>query len=142
MALLQLVRHYMAERYQEGYEKGVHDADTVKLLQAILPVHQKADLLRYAPKSRALAMLFWTFASREKNQQKIWQSHAFSAQLLATSFNSRSGFEQLQQTLKLKIQAFCQQFSLGFAEQNWRSLSWPLSVANQLKDCLKVLANS
>ena len=115
-ALMQLVRHYMAERYQEGYEKGVHDADTVKLLQVILPVHQKADLLRYAPKSRALAMLFWTFASREKSQQKIWQSHAFSAQLLATAFNSRSGFEQLQQTLKQKIQVFCQQFSLEFAE--------------------------
>lgn len=115
-ALLGLVRQYMAERYQEGYEKGVHDADAVKLLQAILPVHQKADLLRFAPRYRALAMLFWAFSSREKNQQKIWQSHAFSAQLLAKSFNSRNGFEQLQQTLQQRIQAFCLQFSLRFEE--------------------------
>ncbi|MEP1870523.1 MAG: DNA repair protein, partial [Paraglaciecola sp.] len=114
-ALLELVRQYIAARYQEGYEKGVHDSDTVKVLQAILPVHQKADLLRFAPKARGLAMMFWAFSSRDKNQEKIWQSHAFSAQLLANSFNSLKGFEQLQQSLLQRLQGFCEQFGLTFS---------------------------
>lgn len=114
-ALLELVRKYIAARYQEGYEKGVHDSDTVKVLQAILPVHQKADLLRFAPKARGLAMMFWAFSSRDKNQEKIWQSHAFSAQLLANSFNSLKGFEQLQQSLLQRLQGFCEQFGLTFS---------------------------
>lgn len=127
-ALLKLVRVYMAERYQEGYEKGVHDNDTVKLLQAILPVHQKADLLRYAPKVRALAMLYWAFSYREKSQEKIWQSHAFSADLLAKSFNSRNGFAQLHQTLSQKVSEFCQQFDLQFDNNDIRQSTDYLSA--------------
>ncbi|MEP0355267.1 DNA repair ATPase [Paraglaciecola sp.] len=127
-ALLDLVRGYMSERYQEGYEKGVHDSDTVKVLQAILPVHQKADLLRYSPKSRALAMMFWGFSSRDKNQEKIWQSHAFSAQLLANSFNSLKGFEQLQQSLQHKLQEFCERFALTFAHNEIEQSSHYLSA--------------
>ncbi|WP_289028998.1 DNA repair ATPase [uncultured Paraglaciecola sp.] len=127
-ALLDLVRGYISERYQEGYEKGVHDSDTIKVLQAILPVHQKADLLRYSPKSRALAMMFWGFSSREKNQEKIWQSHAFSAQLLANSFNSLEGFEQLQQSLQHKLQEFCKRFALTFTHNEIEQSSHYLSA--------------
>ncbi|MFT2092191.1 DNA repair ATPase [Paraglaciecola sp. 2405UD69-4] len=127
-ALLVLVRGYMSERYQEGYEKGVHDSDTVKVLQAILPVHQKADLLRYPPKARALAMMFWGFSSRDKTQEKIWQSHAFSAQLLANSFNSLQGFEQLQQSLQLRLQDFCKRFNLAFTPNEIEQSSQYLSA--------------
>ena len=48
----------MAPRYAEGYTKGVHDEDALKLLSAILPVHRTLGLLRFGPRVRALALLF------------------------------------------------------------------------------------
>jgi MoxR-like ATPase len=113
-ALTKLVREYMSSRYQEGYAKGVHDADTVALLSAMLPLQQKAGLLRFAPNIRALAMLFWCFADHTEQQQKIWQSHAYSAQLLANSLNSLNGFTTLLAELQQAILAFCGRFRLNF----------------------------
>lgn len=116
--LLKLVRKYVAQRYQEGYEKGIHDADTVKLLQGLLPIYQKAKLLRFAPSCRALAMLFWAYSGHDKTQQQIWQSHAISAKLLAKTFNTNRGFDELNEALTLQITDFCQQFSLSFEQNN------------------------
>ncbi len=62
--LLETIQQFMQPRYQESYTKGVHDVDAVQLLEAILPIHQNIGLLRYDPRDRALAMLFW----------KSWQS--------------------------------------------------------------------
>jgi hypothetical protein len=113
--LTNVVRKYMSVRYQEGYEKGIHDSDTVKLLVAILPIYQKAKLLRYAPNCRALAMLFWSFSGQPKTQQQLWQSHAISAQLLSKTFNSNNGFTELFDSLNVEIEAFCKQFDLPFS---------------------------
>ena len=53
------VHAYMAPRYAEGLTKGVHDEDALQLLTAILPVHRALGLLRFSPRVRALALLFW-----------------------------------------------------------------------------------
>ena len=115
-ALNKIVQQYMTERYQEGYEKGIHDADAVKLLSALLPVHKEAGLLRFAPQVRALAMLFWRFSSHSKQQRQIWQSHATSAHLLAKTFNSQSGFAELVGNLNTAIEQFCQACDLSFEQ--------------------------
>ncbi len=57
--LLAYVREFAAPRYKEGYEKGIHDDDAAKLIQALLPVLRHADLLRYNPEARALAKIYW-----------------------------------------------------------------------------------
>ncbi len=57
--LLEYIRKFMEPRYQEGYTKGVHDADCHKLLKALLNLHMNIDLLTYSPKSRAIAKLYW-----------------------------------------------------------------------------------
>lgn len=112
--LAKLVREYMSSRYQEGYEKGVHDQDTVTLLSAVLPIHQKAELLRFPPQARALAMLFWSLAGIEKTQKQIWQSHAVSAQMLAKTLRSLKGFEQLKTSLVEQLSIFVKRFHLPF----------------------------
>lgn len=119
-ALSSLVRQYMTQRYQEGYEKGVHDHDTVKLLQAILPIHKQAGLLRFAPIHRALAMLFVSFDqhARDDGQQKLWRSHAISAQLLANAMNSRQGFNQLLENLQLHMSTFVEHADLDFNQND------------------------
>ncbi|MDP5033217.1 DNA repair ATPase [Paraglaciecola sp.] len=126
--LEKLVRTYMTSRYQEGYQKGVHDRDTVKVLQALLNVHEQADLLRFDPQTRAIAMLFWAYAGINKAQQQIWQSHAFSAQLLANAFNSQQGFLQLQLNLETHIGAFIQRFLLPFTAREITQAAHYLSL--------------
>lgn len=56
---LETVHAVMAPRYSDGYTKGVHDEDALRLLAAILPVHRSLGLLRFGPRARALALLFW-----------------------------------------------------------------------------------
>lgn len=58
MPALENVHAFMAPRYAEGYTKGVHDDDALKLLTVIRPVHRALGLLRHGPVTRALAMLF------------------------------------------------------------------------------------
>ena len=53
------VRRVAAERYREGYRKGVHDADAVAIVRALVPLVERGDLLRFDPASRALAQLVW-----------------------------------------------------------------------------------
>jgi hypothetical protein len=53
------VHEFMAPRYAEGYTKGVHDEDALRILGTILPAHRALGLLRSGPRVRSLAMLFW-----------------------------------------------------------------------------------
>lgn len=57
--MLEQVHTFMAPRYSEGYTKGVHDEDALRILTALLPVHRPLGLLRFGPRVRALALLFW-----------------------------------------------------------------------------------
>ncbi|MFC7337983.1 DNA repair ATPase [Haloferula chungangensis] len=57
--LLVEVQGFMQPRYAEGYTKGVHDEDAAKILEKLLPVHAEAGLLRFGPRLRAVAMVFW-----------------------------------------------------------------------------------
>ncbi|MDT0583477.1 DNA repair ATPase [Brumicola blandensis] len=117
-ALSKIIRDYMTARYQEGYEKGIHDADALRLLQALLPIHQKADLLRFAPKARALAIMFWTHSLADDNQRTLWCSHAQSALILSKSFSTLAGFKQLRAQLVQAMKAFVCTYTLHFDDTN------------------------
>jgi hypothetical protein len=56
---LEAVHAFMAPRYADGYTKGVHDEDAFVLLKALVPVHRSLGLVRYGPRVRAVAMVFW-----------------------------------------------------------------------------------
>jgi hypothetical protein len=57
--LLALVRGIAQDRYDEGYERGVHDHDAARILERLLVLRESAGLLRFAPAPRALAALLW-----------------------------------------------------------------------------------
>ncbi|MFF0312866.1 DNA repair ATPase [Streptosporangium sp. NPDC004379] len=59
--LLEIVRAAARDRYDEGYERGVHDHDAAAILAALLRLRADAGLLRHPPAARAAAQLFWTF---------------------------------------------------------------------------------
>ncbi|MFC3122247.1 DNA repair ATPase [Agaribacter flavus] len=126
--LSQIIRKYMTERFQEGYEKGIHDADTLKILQALLPIHEKAGLLRYSPSVRALAMLFWAKGQIPDQQKRIWHSQAQSAALLQASFDSNQGFSELQKKISQSISIFVKRSQMQFDDQIQHSAAKYLSA--------------
>jgi hypothetical protein len=75
--LRDLVRRAAEARYDEGYERGVHDADATVILDALLRLHAAAGLLRFDPHTRAEAQLFWAFHTSPE-QRKLWSLRASS----------------------------------------------------------------
>jgi hypothetical protein len=53
------VATFMAQRYHEGYTKGVHDHDAALILKPLLEMHASLGLLRHSPAARGYARLFW-----------------------------------------------------------------------------------
>jgi len=68
---LEDVHAFMAPRYGEGYTKGIHDEDALRLLTAIVPVHRALGLLRFNPRVRALAILFWEIYRATEEGSKL-----------------------------------------------------------------------
>ncbi len=64
-------REFMAPRYAEGYTKGVHDRDAAKILEALLPIHRGAGLLKHPPAERALGLLFWQAWGDAAEKEKL-----------------------------------------------------------------------
>jgi hypothetical protein len=60
--LLAAVRAHAADRFDEGYERGIHDADAAKILHAVLGLRKTAGLLAFPSAARTLAALYWSFA--------------------------------------------------------------------------------
>lgn len=91
--LATLVRDFATPRYQEGYEKGIHDHDATRILQRMLPAIDSADLLIFDPASRALARIFWASLHRDDSQHEAchhhtWVDRARSAAQLEALFAS------------------------------------------------------
>jgi hypothetical protein len=60
------VREAAASRYDEGYERGVHDHDAALIADKVRGMIKTAGLLRYSPSARAAAALFWAFSGDAK----------------------------------------------------------------------------
>ena len=100
-----LVRKRAADRYREAFEKGVHDHDAVKILQAIVPRIDELGLLTYGAPERALALLFWK--SVENQQDKLsWRARANTAALLAKLYPGKAPYERLLQEIAQAISTF------------------------------------
>ena len=103
--LLERVRAYAADRFDEGYERGVHDADAAALLEKLLHLHQGAGLLRFAPVPRAWASLFWAFDTDEASRALLHR-RARSLSRLRTTFASTGGLSDLGNDLGERVAAF------------------------------------
>lgn len=84
-AILEAVRVYMAPRYAEGYQKGVHDEDAARLLEVLLAMDGRLGLLRTHATARALGLCFWTALSGDASRELLaarlrgagWSNHVF-----------------------------------------------------------------
>jgi hypothetical protein len=57
--ILAVVHRLMSERLDEGYTKGVHDVDALKIASVLVGMESTLGLLKFPGPVRALATLFW-----------------------------------------------------------------------------------
>ncbi|MCP3099534.1 DNA repair ATPase [Myxococcus sp. K15C18031901] len=106
-SLLERVRAVAADRFDEGYERGVHDVDATALLEKLLHLHQGAGLLRFAPLPRAWAALYWAFDADE-GVRTLLHRRARSLARLRRTFISAGGMGELGIALGEAVAAFLQ----------------------------------
>ncbi len=74
--LVQVVRAYAQDRLDEGYERGIHDADAALILEKLLNLRASAGLLRFSADARALAILW--LVSMAADAKKVLHARARS----------------------------------------------------------------
>lgn len=94
-ALAKTVREFAAQRYRDGYEKGIHDHDAARLLSALLPLRDAAGALAHGPDARAWASVAWA-ALRARPEAARWPDRARNAQGIDRVFAHRAGLEALR----------------------------------------------
>ncbi|CAL9669613.1 hypothetical protein SUDANB95_07385 [Actinosynnema sp. ALI-1.44] len=99
--LLDLVRKVAETRLDEGYERGVHDHDAAKILDAVLRLHAGAGVLRYPPSARAAAQLYWAAADEESRNR--WTRRASSLGRARSVFGHTSAIDELCAELAARI---------------------------------------
>jgi MoxR-like ATPase len=104
-ALLQEVRRFAAPRFEEGYERGVHDVDATSILADLLELRQQAGLLRYAPLARCWAALFWS-QQGQTEQARHWLREALSLGRMRHAFPQTPQPARLAEELSQAIEAF------------------------------------
>ncbi|MEU5993904.1 DNA repair ATPase [Spirillospora sp. NPDC047418] len=103
--LLTLVRDAAADRYDEGYERGVHDHDAARILEALLRLRSDAGLLRYPGAARATAQLFWTHGTDEAGRS-TWTTRARSLVRAREAFGRADALTGLTTELAASITGF------------------------------------
>ena len=66
-----LLQQFMADRYEEGYTRGVHDEDALLILEALIGIDAEIGLLRYRAVDRVLAQLAWQCVGDEELLARI-----------------------------------------------------------------------
>jgi hypothetical protein len=103
--LLALVRQAAETRYDEGYERGVHDHDAAAILDALLRLHAGAGLLRYPPAERAAAQLFWMFGADDAARQS-WTVRASSLARARAAFGRSAAIDTMHSELGEALREF------------------------------------
>nr|MDT0659854.1 DNA repair ATPase [Micromonospora sp. DSM 115978] len=102
--LRDLARRTAEGRYDEGYERGIHDHDAALILDALLRLHAGAGLLRYPPAARAAAQLFWRYGADE-GRRASWTRRAVSLARSRAAFGPGPA-----------IDAMCAEFAAAIGE--------------------------
>lgn len=112
--LAELVRKVAAGRYDEGYERGVHDHDATAILGAVLRLYPGAGLLRFPAAERAAAQLWWRFAlDGDEGARTHWRTRAGSLARARTVFGRTAAVDRVCVELGSRIDEFAEAFGFG-----------------------------
>ncbi|MCW4355879.1 DNA repair ATPase [Hoyosella sp. YIM 151337] len=103
-----LVRRAAEARYDEGYERGVHDHDAARILSEVLRLHAGAELLRYSPGARAAAQLFWAYGPDGPGAEQFsaWETRAASLHRARNVFGRTEAVDALADELSAAVTRF------------------------------------
>ena len=120
-ALLEPLRRFAAARYQEGYQRGIHDDDALRIVRALAPLQAAAGLLVYGPAARTLALLAWQNGLRDETRQSLAR-RARAARQMAEWFAQ----PQARQALEREAAALLHDF---YEKNPALSLEWQAQTA-------------
>jgi len=132
--LLEKLRVWAAPRYQEGYQKGVHDVDAARMLAALVNMQSAAGLLSYGPDARALAMLYWHDGCDDEARAALFRQ-AQAVMNIRAQYGTRASLKRLEKTLARAIAAFAPDFDFdaqrdGLGHQSARYLIRQLAASS------------
>jgi DNA repair ATPase/dynein-related subfamily AAA family protein len=107
-----LVRAAAQERYEDGYERGVHDQDATLLLEKLIGLYDAAGLLRFAPAARGLGQLFWA-SYGDGDAKRRWSLQAQNLGRLRKALGRGEALTVLANELVHAIQPFAEELGLG-----------------------------
>lgn len=99
--LLDSVRTYAQDRLDEGYERGIHDADAALILEKLLALRASAGLLRFSADARALGILWWT--SLPDTEKAILRARARSLGRLREETKQASAQSELAREIEPRL---------------------------------------
>lgn len=129
--LQKVVREYANPRYQDGYEKGVHDHDATQILSTILPIYQKEPVLIHSPLARAMANYYW-LQQTDQTLIQHYRAQAVTTEKLKKHFNHMDMYHDLVVNIKSDITDFF----------NSREIECSETTAQQAARYLLVFLNS
>ncbi len=103
--LATLTRTSAEQRVDEGYERGVHDHDAALLLDALLEPIATAGLLRYDPRVRSDAIIFWIDGLNDA-QRDTWQARCRSLGRLRHAFDRSPAIAEAIDELATALDAY------------------------------------
>ncbi len=102
--LEKLVQDYAEPRYQEGYEKGIHDHDAYLILSSLLTQKKQLGLLTYASNVRLMGLAFCV--ELEQGPRAVLRQQAHNAVLMNTQFDDSRFLAMLVSDVKTRYQQF------------------------------------
>lgn len=109
--LLAVVRERAQQRYDEGYERGLHDHDATLILEKLLVMRTSAGLLRFGAWPRAVAALAWG-AGLGGEKRAGWHRRARNLCRLRDRFGPSPAFDELGTELGQAITGWLQALDL------------------------------
>ena len=103
--LLAVVRDVASTRYDEGYERGVHDVDSSLIVERLLSMVSTAGLLRYASTPRAAGCIFWAFW-QDDDLRPVVERKVKSLARLRSAFSNSHAIEEFKAELGRRVTDF------------------------------------
>ncbi|NRA70961.1 MAG: DNA repair ATPase [Gammaproteobacteria bacterium] len=107
-SLINLVQKFAQPRYQEGYDKGVHDSDATLILSQLLRLRQHVGLLAYDQSERRLAVVF-SHSELTPKQRDNLSCRCHNLHLMEQTFGSSELRPQITRELSAKLSKLVEQ---------------------------------
>lgn len=120
------VRDYAAVRYREGYEKGIHDHDAIKIMTKLIPLGETAGLLRYNALARSLATLYWYYHQTDE-KAALWPERAKTCMDIYQLFGHEEGLQNLRTEMASALTQFLVNHPIAHEEYHIKQASEYLS---------------